>query len=156
FNHGQNCSAGSRIFVQESIYGKFLDQFTEQAHAIKVGDPFSPDTYQGPQVYASTLIIKHTLTSIKRIMGYITSGKNDGATLHLGGKQIHREGYFIKPTIFMECQPDMKIVREEIFGPVVCIMKFNTKDGEIVLMHDHRTTLEKRQKGVARKVGKWI
>lgn len=50
YNHGQNCSAGSRIFVQESIYDKFLDQFTEQARAIKVGDPFLPDTYQGPQV----------------------------------------------------------------------------------------------------------
>ncbi|KAG1803888.1 aldehyde dehydrogenase family-domain-containing protein [Suillus plorans] len=60
--------------------------------------------------------------------GYITSGKNDDATLHLGGKQIRREGYFIKPTIFMECQPDMTIVREEIFGSVMCIMKFNTED----------------------------
>jgi aldehyde dehydrogenase (NAD+) len=69
FNHGQNCSAGSRIFVQESIYEKFLDQFTEKARAIKVGDPFSRDTYQGPQVSttqfevrASTLITKYTLT----------------------------------------------------------------------------------------------
>lgn len=86
------------------------------------------------EVRASTLIIKYTLTSVKRIMGYITSGKNDGATVHLGGKQIGQEGYFIEPTIFTECQPDMKIVREEIFGPVACVMKFSTEDGEIVLV----------------------
>jgi aldehyde dehydrogenase (NAD+) len=141
FNHGQNCSAGSRIFVQEGIYDKFLEQFTEQARAIKVGDPFSPDTYQGPQVSKtqfevrlSNFVITRILTPVKRIMGYITSGKNDGATVHLGGKQIGQVGYFIEPTIFTECQPDMKIVREEIFGPVACVMKFKTEDGEIVLV----------------------
>ncbi|KAG2090761.1 aldehyde dehydrogenase domain-containing protein, partial [Suillus discolor] len=127
FNHGQNCSAGSRIFVQESIWEKFLDQFTEQARAIKVGDPFSPDTYRGPQA---------SKTQFERIMGYITSGKNDGATLHIGGKQIRREGYFIEPTIFTECQPDMKIVREEIFGPIVCIMKFNIEDEVVEQAND--------------------
>ncbi|KAG2087476.1 aldehyde dehydrogenase domain-containing protein [Suillus cothurnatus] len=115
FNHGQNCSAGSRIFVQEGIYDKFLEQFTEQARAIKVGDPFSPDTYQGPQV---------SKTQFERIMGYITSGKNDGATVHLGGKQIG------------QCQPDMKIVREEIFGPVACVMKFKTEDEVVEQAND--------------------
>lgn len=65
-------------------------------------------------------------------MGYIDSGKKDGATVHLGGNQIGQEGYFIQPTIFTECQPDMKIVREEIFGPVACVMKFKTEDGKIV------------------------
>jgi aldehyde dehydrogenase (NAD+) len=127
FNHGQNCSAGSRIFVQEGIYDKFLEQFTEQARAIKVGDPFSPDTYQGPQV---------SKTQFERIMGYITSGKNDGATVHLGGKQIGQVGYFIEPTIFTECQPDMKIVREEIFGPVACVMKFKTEDEVVEQAND--------------------
>lgn len=127
YNHGQNCSAGSRIFVQESIYDKFLDQFTEQARAIKVGDPFSPDTYQGPQV---------SKTQFERIMGYITSGQNDGATVHLGGKQIGQEGYFIEPTIFTECQPNMKIVREEIFGPVACVIKFKTEDEVVEQAND--------------------
>lgn len=65
-------------------------------------------------------------------MGYIDSGKKDGATVHLGGNQIGQEGYFIQPTIFTDCQPDMKIVREEIFGPVACVMKFKTEDGKIV------------------------
>ncbi|KAG1838885.1 Aldehyde/histidinol dehydrogenase [Suillus subluteus] len=108
FNHDQDCSAGSRIF------------FTEQARAIKVGDPFSPDTYQGPRVH---------------IMGYITSGKNDGATVHLSGKQIGYEGYFIESKIFTECQSDMKI-GEEIFGPVACVMKFKTGDEVVEQTND--------------------
>ncbi|KAH7915503.1 aldehyde dehydrogenase domain-containing protein [Hygrophoropsis aurantiaca] len=119
FNHGQNCSAGSRIFVQEGIYDAFLKQFTEQALAIKVGDPFEPSTFQGPQV---------SKTQFERIMGYIASGKEQGATVHLGGNRIGAEGYFIQPTIFTECLPDMKIVREEIFGPVACVMKFSTEE----------------------------
>lgn len=62
-------------------------------------------------------------------MGYIESGKTDGATVHLGGNRIGNEGYFIHPTIFTECQPHMKIVQEEIFGPVACILKFKTEEG---------------------------
>ncbi|KAG1779901.1 putative 1-pyrroline-5-carboxylate dehydrogenase [Suillus placidus] len=88
---------------------------------------FHPTTYQGPQV---------SKTQFERIMGYITSGKNDGATVHLGGKQIGQEGYFIEPTIFTECQPDMKIVREEIFGPVACVMKFETEDEVVEQAND--------------------
>jgi acyl-CoA reductase-like NAD-dependent aldehyde dehydrogenase len=79
----------------------------------------------------SNILIGHPLTFVKRIMGYIDSGKNDGATVHLGGNQIGEEGYFIQPTIFTECQPNMKIVREEIFGPVACVMKFKTEDGKV-------------------------
>ncbi|KAG8221418.1 aldehyde dehydrogenase domain-containing protein [Butyriboletus roseoflavus] len=119
FNHGQNCSAGSRIFVQEGIYDEFLKQFTEKTLAIKVGDPFEEETYQGPQV---------SKTQFERIMGYIESGKADGATVHLGGKRIGDEGYFIQPTIFTQCQPQMKIVREEIFGPVACVLRFKTEE----------------------------
>jgi acyl-CoA reductase-like NAD-dependent aldehyde dehydrogenase len=81
---------------------------TEQVRAIKVGDPFSPDTYQGPQVsntqfevHLFNLIMKHTLTTVKCIMGYIASSQKDGATVHLGSKQIGREGYFIEPIIFI-------------------------------------------------------
>ncbi|KIJ59302.1 hypothetical protein HYDPIDRAFT_100940, partial [Hydnomerulius pinastri MD-312] len=127
FNHGQNCCAGSRIFVQEGIYDKFLEHFTEQALAIKVGDPFAEETYQGPQV---------SKTQFERIMGYIESGKTDGATVHVGGGRIGNEGYFIQPTIFTECQPDMKIVREEIFGPVACVLKFKTEEEVIEQAND--------------------
>ena len=119
FNHGQNCSAGSRIYVQDAIYDRFLQAFTEQARSIRVGDPFATDTYQGPQV---------SETQFKRIMSYISSGKESGATVHLGGARIGSEGYFIEPTIFTECTPDMKIVQEEIFGPVACMMRFSTEE----------------------------
>ncbi|CCM06719.1 uncharacterized protein FIBRA_09010 [Fibroporia radiculosa] len=127
FNHGQNCSAGSRIFIQEGIYDKFLEQFTQAALAIKVGDPFDESTYQGPQV---------SKTQFERIMGYITSGKQDGATVHIGGERIGTEGYFIHPTIFTECKPEMKIVREEIFGPVACVMKFRTEEEALEQAND--------------------
>ncbi|EIW75446.1 aldehyde dehydrogenase [Coniophora puteana RWD-64-598 SS2] len=119
FNHGQNCSAGSRIYVQDTIYDEFLRGFTEQARAIRVGDPFATDTYQGPQV---------SETQFQRIMSYIASGKESGATVHLGGQRIGSEGYFMQPTIFTECTPDMKIVQEEIFGPVACLMRFGTEE----------------------------
>ncbi|KAL6303078.1 aldehyde dehydrogenase domain-containing protein [Sparassis latifolia] len=127
FNHGQNCSAGSRIFVQDTIYSKFLQEFTARAQAIKVGNPFDPATYQGPQV---------SKTQFDRIMGYIQSGKDDGATVHTGGKQIGTEGYFIEPTIFTDCKPGMKIVQDEIFGPVACVLKFATEDEVIEAAND--------------------
>src|SRR6201999_519431 len=109
FNHGQVCCAGSRIFVQAGIYDKFVEKFTASSKALKLGDPFNADTYQGPQV---------SQQQFDRIMGYIESGKQQGATLHLGGKRHGTEGYFIEPTIFTDIKPDMKIVQEEIFGPV--------------------------------------
>ncbi|KAH7890612.1 aldehyde dehydrogenase domain-containing protein [Phlebopus sp. FC_14] len=127
FNHGQNCSAGSRIFVQEGIYDEFLTMFTEQALAIKVGDPFAEETYQGPQV---------SQTQFERIMSYISSGKSDGATVHLGGNRIGTEGYFIEPTIFTDCDASMKIVSEEIFGPVACVMKFATEEEVVEKAND--------------------
>ncbi|KAG2140396.1 putative 1-pyrroline-5-carboxylate dehydrogenase [Suillus cothurnatus] len=114
-NQGQVCTAGSRIFVQAGIYDKFLKAFTEHALSLKVGDPFARDTYQGPQ----------------RIMGYIKSGKEDGATVHIGGERHGNEGYFIQPTIFTECKSNMKIVQEEIFGPVAAVVKFTTEEEAI-------------------------
>jgi len=119
FNHGQTCCAGSRIFVQESVYEKFLHGFTEQVKKLKVGDPFHPETFQGPQV---------SQVQYDRVMGYIEHGKKEGATLHLGGQRHGTEGYFIQPTIFTDVTADMKISREEIFGPVGVIKTFKDED----------------------------
>ncbi|KAF9526799.1 aldehyde dehydrogenase [Crepidotus variabilis] len=116
WNHGQACCAGSRIFVQSGIYDKFLASFTEKAKAIKLGDPFGQGVDQGPQI---------SQIQYDRIMGYIDSGKTDGATVHLGGERHGSEGYFINPTIFTDTKPDMKIVQEEIFGPVGVVIKFD-------------------------------
>ncbi|KAF9522548.1 aldehyde dehydrogenase [Crepidotus variabilis] len=116
FNHGQTCTAGSRIFVQSGIYDKFLQNFTQAAKSIKIGSPFEQGIDQGPQV---------SQIQFDRIMGYIDSGKADGATVHLGGERHGSEGYFINPTIFTDTKPDMKIVQEEIFGPVAVVVKFD-------------------------------
>lgn len=127
FNHGQTCCAGSRIFVQEGIYDKFLEAFKKRAEANKVGDPFHPETFQGPQV---------SKVQFDRIMGYIQSGKDDGATIVTGGGRHGDKGYFIQPTIFADVRPDMKIMREEIFGPVCAIAKFSTEEEVIRMGND--------------------
>ncbi|KAF5319776.1 hypothetical protein D9611_012889 [Ephemerocybe angulata] len=129
WNHGQACCAGSRIFVQAGIYDEFLKRFTEKAKAIKVGDPFGAGVDQGPQV---------SQIQYDRIMGYIESGKTEGATCHTGGSRVGTEGYFIEPTIFTNVKPDMKIVQEEIFGPVGVVIKF--EDEADVLRQANDTT----------------
>jgi len=128
WNHGQTCCAGSRIFVQEGIHDEFLKRFTEKTRSLKVGDPFAPDTFQGPQV---------SEIQFNRIMSYIESGKAAGAKVEIGGERLGSEGYFIKPTIFTNVDPSMKIVQEEIFGPVGVVIKF--KDEEDVVRQANDT-----------------
>ncbi|KAI9795396.1 MAG: aldehyde dehydrogenase (NAD(P)(+)) ald5 [Piccolia ochrophora] len=124
FNHGQCCCAGSRIYVQEGIYDKFVEKFRERAIANKVGDPFQQDTFQGPQV---------SQLQFDRIMGYIEHGKKEGAKVETGGERHGEEGYFIQPTIFSNVTHDMKIMQEEIFGPVCSIAKFKDIDDAVKL-----------------------
>jgi aldehyde dehydrogenase (NAD+) len=119
FNHGQCCCAGSRIYVQEGIYDKFIAAFKARALKNKVGDPFDPTTFQGPQI---------SQIQYDRIMGYISEGKKAGATVVTGGERYGDKGYFIQPTIFADVTENMKIVQEEIFGPVCSIAKFSTED----------------------------
>ena len=127
YNHGQCCCAGSRIFVQDGIYDKFLAAFKTRAEQNKVGDPFHPETFQGPQV---------SELQFDRIMGYIQSGKEQGATVVTGGERHGDKGYFIQPTIFADVHPEMKIVQEEIFGPVCVISKFSTEEEVIKMGND--------------------
>ncbi|KAI0033624.1 aldehyde dehydrogenase domain-containing protein [Vararia minispora EC-137] len=127
WNHGQACCAGSRIFVQAGIYDRFLEEFTKKAAAIKLGDPFERDAYQGPQV---------SQIQYDRIMDYIASGKSQGATVHLGGERHGTEGFWIQPTIFTDTKPDMRIVREEIFGPVGVVIKFTDEEDVIRQAND--------------------
>lgn len=127
YNHGQVCCAGTRIYVQEGIYDKFLAAFKKRAQENKVGDPFHQETFQGPQV---------SQTQFDRIMGYIETGKKEGATVELGGERHGDKGYFIQPTIFTNVRSDMKIMQEEIFGPVCAIAKFSTEEEAIQLGND--------------------
>ena len=119
FNHGQTCCAGSRLFVQSGIYDKFIEAFKKKTSSLKVGDPFSAESFQGPQV---------SQLQFDRIMGYVESGKEEGASVLAGGKRHGEKGFFIQPTIFADVTSNMKIVQEEIFGPVVTISKFETEE----------------------------
>ena len=124
FNHGQCCCAGSRVYVQEGIYDKFVARFKERAQKNVVGDPFDANTFQGPQV---------SKVQFDRIMGYIEHGKAAGATVETGGARKGDKGYFIEPTIFSNVHDDMTIMQEEIFGPVCTVAKFKTQEEAVRL-----------------------
>ena len=122
FNQGQCCCAGSRLFVEENVHDLFVEKMMRKAKSRKVGDPFHPDTDQGPQV---------SQEQFDRVMGFINAGTKEGAKLVIGGKRVGNKGYFIEPTIFSGVTDEMKIAREEIFGPVMNILRF--KDiGEVI------------------------
>lgn len=129
-NQGQICTATSRIMVHEKIYDEFVTQFKTHVKKISViGDPFEETTFQGPQV---------TKAQYDRVLSYIASGKEEGATIALGGEAVpHKgKGFFIEPTVFTNVKPSMKIFREEIFGPCVAIVKFQTEEEAILLAND--------------------
>lgn len=108
FRLRQACSAGSRIFVQETIYDEFLERLTRTIKAMKVAQPFQEDAFVGP------------LTSklqYDRVSAYIQAGKDEGATVHLGGERHGTEGYFLSPTVFTNCTPEMRICREGSWSP---------------------------------------
>jgi aldehyde dehydrogenase (NAD+) len=128
FNQGQCCVAGSRLFVQESAYDEFMAKMLAKTKGRKVGDPFDPSTEQGPQV---------SQEQFDRVMGYIEHGKKDGATMLTGGKRVGTLGYFIEPTVFTDVRDDMKIAQEEIFGPVMAVLKF--KDVDEVIDRSNKT-----------------
>jgi aldehyde dehydrogenase (NAD+) len=117
FNQGQCCCAGSRVFVEESAYDRFVERSAARAKDRKVGDPFDPKTEQGPQV---------DNIQFDKVMSYIDAGKKEGANLVAGGGRSGDRGYFIQPTVFADVQDTMKIAEEEIFGPVMSIMKFKS------------------------------
>src|SRR5438477_5341782 len=128
FNQGQCCCAGSRLFVEDKIHDQFVEKMVKKAKAQKVGDPFDPEVAQGPQV---------SQDQCDRIMGYIDAGKTEGAKLLTGGKRVGDRGYFIEPTVFDDVTDNMRIARDEIFGPVMNILKF--KDVEEVLRRGNQT-----------------
>lgn len=143
FNHGQCCCAGSRIYVQEGIYDKFVEKFKERAEKNVVGDPFAEDTFQGPQVsqlqydrimgYGGFIHLhqRKSCSVLTRCNRYIDAGKKEGARVEIGGERHGDKGYFIQPTIFSNVSEDMKIMQEEIFGPVCSIAKFKTEEDAI-------------------------
>ncbi|KAJ9167794.1 hypothetical protein P3X46_019388 [Hevea brasiliensis] len=122
YNKGEVCVASSRVYVQEGIYDKLVQKLVEKAKAWVVGDPFDPNVRQGPQVDKQ---------QYEKILSYIEHGKREGATLLTGGKPLFKKGYFIEPTIFTDVKEDMLIAKDEIFGPVMSLMKFKTVEEAI-------------------------
>jgi len=119
FNQGQCCCAGSRLFVEDRIHDQFVERMVQRAKKQKVGDPFDPETTQGPQV---------SQEQADRIMGFIEAGQKEGAKLLTGGKRHGERGYYVQPTVFDDVTDGMKIAREEIFGPVMNILRFKDID----------------------------
>ena len=117
FNMGQSCIAGSRVFVHEKIYDEFLEKSIIATKKLKIGNPINKETDQGPLV---------NLDQKNKYNYYINKGKEEGAKLSLGGKEIKGKGYFVEPTIFSDVKDEMAIAKEEIFGPVMSILKFKS------------------------------
>lgn len=119
FNMGQCCCAGSRTFVEDSIYDEFVEKSALRAKSRKVGNPFDENVEQGPQIDEEQL---------NKIMCMIKSGKEEGAKLVSGGTRVGDKGYFVAPTVFADVTDEMAIAREEIFGPVQQILRFKHID----------------------------
>jgi betaine-aldehyde dehydrogenase len=129
-NAGQVCSAGSRLILERSLHDRFVERLVERARKIRVGDGFDPQTEMGPII---------SPVHRERVEGYIAAGKEEGAALLCGGDRIGgalAEGNFIAPTVFDGTSPTMRIVQEEIFGPVLVVQTFEGEDQAIALAND--------------------
>ncbi|EFJ12064.1 hypothetical protein SELMODRAFT_235150 [Selaginella moellendorffii] len=123
-HQGQVCVAASRVFVHESIHDEFIKRSVKLASERVIGDPFQSGVQNGPQINQEQL---------DRVLSYIESGKKEGASLLVGGKRIGEKGFYIQPTIFGDVKQSMKIASEEIFGPVLSVLKFKTLDEAVEL-----------------------
>jgi aldehyde dehydrogenase (NAD+) len=122
FNQGQCCCAGSRVFVEQRVHDAFIEKISDMNQARRVGNPFDPETEQGPQVDRA---------QFDKILKYIELGKREGARCLTGGTRVGDKGYFIEPTLFDGVSDEMAIAKDEIFGPVMSVLTFNDVD-EIV------------------------
>jgi aldehyde dehydrogenase (NAD+) len=115
FNAGQVCSAGSRVLVQEKAYDEVVERLTARAKALRIGDPLDRATVLGPVISEKQM---------KSILDYVDIGQKEGAFLTTGGERVGKRGYFISPAVFADVKHEMRISQEEIFGPVVSVIKF--------------------------------
>lgn len=131
FNQGQVCSAGSRVFVQEGIYDKFVADAVERFNRVKVGEPWKEDTQMGAQISEGQL---------KKILDYIEIGKKEGAKVACGGERMTENGLgkgcFMRPTLLVDVTNDMRVAQEEIFGPIAVVIKFRTENEAIEMAND--------------------
>jgi phenylacetaldehyde dehydrogenase len=127
FNHGQCCCAGSRLFVEKPIFDRVVEGVAERAKQIRVGRGLDPATDMGPLVSQEQL---------DRVCGYLESGVSEGARAVVGGSRVGDRGYFVAPTVLVDTKPQMKVMREEIFGPVVAAVPFSREDEVLPAAND--------------------
>ncbi|UWQ03899.1 betaine-aldehyde dehydrogenase [Aliiroseovarius crassostreae] len=127
YSTGQVCSNGTRVFVQKGIKEAFLKRLSERLENAVIGDPLDPETSFGPMVSEGQLNI---------VMNYIAKGKEEGARLTYGGDRIEGDGFFLQPTVFADVTDDMTIAREEIFGPVMAVLDFETEEEVMARAND--------------------
>ena len=127
FNQGEVCSAGSRLYIQKNVFDQVVEGVAEQAKKIKVGSGFDPSTQMGPLVSDEQLA---------RVTGYLQSGVSEGAKAVVGGQRYGDRGYFVEPTVIVNANQQMKIVQEEIFGPVVVAQPFDDLDEIAAIAND--------------------
>jgi acyl-CoA reductase-like NAD-dependent aldehyde dehydrogenase len=129
YNQGEVCNAGSRLLVHSDVKDELLEKVVAVADRIRPGDPLDPKTRMGAIVDD---------TQLERVLGYIEAGTSEGAALHLGGSRVREEtgGYYVEPTIFDAVSNDMRIAREEIFGPVLSAISFDELDDAIAIAND--------------------
>ena len=131
FNQGQVCCAGSRVFVQEGIYDKFVAAAVDAFNKVTVGNPLDPNTQMGAQVDQGQL---------RKILSYVELAKEEGATVACGGEAYTEgacaKGCFMKPTLIVNATNDMRVAQEEIFGPVAVVIKFKTEEEVIAMAND--------------------
>ena len=128
FNHGQCCCAGSRLYVEKAVFDRVVEGVAESAKKIRVGAGLDPKTQMGPLVSEEQL---------RRVCGYMESGVSEGAKAVVGGQKQGDKGYFVEPTVFVDTKDDMKVVQEEIFGPVVVAMPFSDPEELIPRANDN-------------------
>jgi acyl-CoA reductase-like NAD-dependent aldehyde dehydrogenase len=127
YHQGQCCEGGTRLLVQEGIYDEFIKRMKEKMEKMTVGDPKDKKTDVGPVV---------SQAQFDTVMDYINIAKNEGAKVLTGGERVGDKGFFIKPTVFIDAKNDMRHVQEEIFGPVISVIKFKTDDEAISIAND--------------------
>jgi len=115
FNHGQCCCAGSRLYIEQPVFDEVVERIADHANRIKVGPGLDPTTEMGP-------LVSHD--QLTRVCGYLESGLSEGARAVAGGGRVDGNGYFVQPTVLVDTRPEMKVVQEEIFGPVVAAIPF--------------------------------